>query len=125
MTNSLNTPAEAMEYAYPMRVRRYAIRRGSGGRGRYRGGDGLVRELELLTDAQVTLLSDRRKTRPYGLRGGDPGSAGRAILISAEGARELGSKQSVHASAGDRIRIETPGGGGYGKAKGKNQKAKV
>src|SRR5205085_12097415 len=61
MTNSLNTPAEAMEYAYPMRVRCYAIRRGSGGRGLYRGGDGIVRELELLTDAQVTLLADRRK----------------------------------------------------------------
>ncbi|MFL6213504.1 MAG: hydantoinase B/oxoprolinase family protein [Blastocatellia bacterium] len=114
MTNSLNTPAEAMEYAYPMRVRRYAIRRGSGGAGRHRGGDGVVRELELLTDAQVTLLSDRRKTRPYGLRGGEAGRAGRAVLINAEGAHELGSKQSVHASAGDRIRIETPGGGGYG-----------
>src|SRR5438128_2611122 len=114
MTNSLNTPAEAMEYAYPMRVRRYAIRPGSGGAGLYRGGDGVVRELELLTDAQVTLLSDRRKTRPYGLRGGEAGRAGRAVLINAEGAHELGSKQSVHASAGDRIRIETPGGGGYG-----------
>jgi N-methylhydantoinase B len=114
MTNSLNTPAEAMEYAYPMRVRRYAIRRGSGGAGQHRGGDGVVRELELLTEAQVTLLSDRRKTRPYGLRGGDPGSAGRALLINDEGAHELGSKESVHACSGDRIRIETPGGGGYG-----------
>jgi N-methylhydantoinase B len=79
-----------------------------------------------LTDAQVTLLSDRRKTRPYGLRGGEAGRAGRAVLVTKEGSRELGSKQSIHASAGDRIRIETPGGGGYGrqKAKGKNQKAK-
>ena len=106
-----------MEYAYPMRVRRYAIRHGSGGAGLYRGGDGIVRELELLTDAQVTLLSDRRKTRPYGLNGGEAGLAGRAILISADGAHEIGSKQSIHARAGDRIRIETPGGGGYGKAK--------
>ncbi|HKP13979.1 MAG TPA: hydantoinase B/oxoprolinase family protein [Blastocatellia bacterium] len=114
MTNSLNTPAEAMEYSYPMRVRRYAIRRGSGGAGLYRGGDGIVRELELLSDAQVTLLSDRRKTRPYGLSGGEAGRAGRAVLISADGARELGSKESVHASAGDLIRIETPGGGGHG-----------
>ena len=118
MTNSLNTPAEAMEYAFPVRVRRYAIRRESGGAGRYRGGDGIVRELELLTDAQVTLLSDRRKTRPYGLRGGEAGRAGRAVLITKAGTRELGSKQSVHASAGDRIRIETPGGGGYGTARG-------
>jgi N-methylhydantoinase B len=127
MTNSLNTPAEAMEYAYPMRVRRYALRHGSGGTGLYRGGDGIVRELELLTDAQVTLLSDRRKTRPYGLNGGEAGLAGRAVLISADGAREIGSKQSIHARAGDRIRIETPGGGGYGRqeAKGKRPKAKV
>lgn len=120
MTNSLNTPAEAMEYAYPMRVRRYAIRQSSGGTGLYRGGDGIVRELELLTDAQVTLLSDRRKTRPYGLHGGEAGLAGRAVLISADGAHEIGSKQSVHARAGDRIRVETPGGGGYGKAKVKH-----
>jgi len=122
MTNSLNTPAEAMEYAYPMRVRRYAIRHGSGGAGLYRGGDGIVRELELLTDAQVTLLSDRRKTRPYGLRGGDAGLAGRAVLINADGAHEIGSKQTIHASTGDRIRIETPGGGGYGKAHGEKAK---
>jgi N-methylhydantoinase B len=117
MTNSLNTPAEAMEYAYPMRVRRYAIRRGSGGGGLHRGGDGVVRELELLTEAQVTLLADRRKTRPYGLRGGEAGRAGRARLIRADGGREIGSKQSLHARAGDRICIETPGGGGYGKIK--------
>src|SRR6185503_3657883 len=69
MTNSLNTPAEALEYAYPMRVHRYSIRPESGGRGRFRGGDGVVREIELLTDARVTMLSDRRKTRPYGLKG--------------------------------------------------------
>jgi N-methylhydantoinase B len=118
MTNSLNTPAEAMEYAYPMRVRRYAIRHESGGAGHYRGGSGIVRELELLTDAQVTLLADRRKTRPYGLRGGEAGMAGRAVLISADGEQEMGSKQSLHASAGDLIRIETPGGGGYGRKKG-------
>src|SRR5918911_2367137 len=101
MTNSLKTPAEAMEYAYPMRVRRYAIRHGSGGRGLHRGGDGVVRELELLAEAQVTLLADRRKTRPYGLRGGEAGQAGRAVLITKEGARELDSKETVHARAGD------------------------
>ncbi len=119
MTNSLNTPAEALEYAYPMRVRRYSIRRGSGGRGRARGGDGVVRELELLSSAQVTLLSDRRKTQPYGLAGGEPGSTGRAFLITKRGKRSIKGKESVKASAGDRVRIETPGGGGHGAAVGK------
>ena len=114
MTNSLNTPAEALEYAYPLRVHRYAIRHGSGGGGQFRGGDGIVREVELLSDAQVTILSDRRKTRPYGLNGGEPGTAGRAVLITQDGERQLNGKDSTHASAGDRIRIESPGGGGYG-----------
>ncbi|HJZ69063.1 MAG TPA: hydantoinase B/oxoprolinase family protein [Blastocatellia bacterium] len=117
MTNSLNTPAEALEYAYPMRVRRYQIRPGSGGEGRFRGGDGVVREIELLTDARVTILSDRRTTRPYGLNGGEPGSPGRTLLISPNTERVLTSKDSTQASAGDRIRIETPGGGGWGHAK--------
>jgi N-methylhydantoinase B len=116
MTNSLNTPAEAMEYAYPMRVRRYSIRRGSGGRGRFRGGDGVVREIEMLTGARVTILSDRRKTRPYGLDGGEPGVAGRTTLITKKGEQTLAGKDSRDAESGDRIRIETPGGGGYGKA---------
>lgn len=117
MTNSLNTPAEAMEYAYPMRVLRYSIRRGSGGGGQFRGGDGVIREIELLTDARVTILSDRRKTRPYGLKGGEPGAAGRTTLISRGSERELGGKDSSSARAGDRIRIESPGGGGYGPSK--------
>jgi len=115
MTNSLNTPAEAMEYAYPMRVRRYSIRRGSGGGGRFQGGDGIVREIELLSDAQVTILSDRRKTRPYGLKGGEPGAAGLTVLITKDGERVLASKDSTRADAGDRVRIESPGGGGWGK----------
>ena len=115
MTNSLNTPAEAMEYAYPMRVRRYEIRRESGGGGQFQGGNGIVREVELLTDAQVTILSDRRKVRPYGLRGGESGAAGRTVLVSRDGERVLAGKESVHTNAGDRIRIETPGGGGWGK----------
>jgi N-methylhydantoinase B len=126
MTNSLNTPAEAMEYAYPMRVRQYRIRRGSGGGGQFRGGAGIVREVELLTDAQVTILSDRRKTRPYGLSGGEPGVAGRTVLITGKGERVLAGKESVYAKAGDRIRIESPGGGGWGKEskkeKGKKRK---
>ncbi|HKG23957.1 MAG TPA: hydantoinase B/oxoprolinase family protein, partial [Blastocatellia bacterium] len=114
MTNSLNTPSEAMEYAYPMRVREYSIRRASGGKGEFRGGDGVVRELELLTDARVTLLSDRRKTRPYGLSGGEPGAPGRAWLASGKTRRALAGKESAQVNSGDRIRIETPGGGGYG-----------
>jgi N-methylhydantoinase B len=117
MTNSLNTPAEALEYDFPMRVRRYSIRRNSHGAGKFCGGDGVVREIELLTDAQVTILSDRRKTRPYGLQGGETGKTGRTILIDKNGERELASKDSIHAKCGDRVRIETPGGGGYGKAK--------
>jgi N-methylhydantoinase B len=128
MTNSLNTPAEAMEYAYPMRVRRYAIRRESGGGGQFQGGNGIVREIELLSDAQVTILSDRRKTRPYGLNGGEPGKAGRTVMIDKTGERVLESKDSTRANAGDRIRIESPGGGGWGKhrrenAEGRKQKA--
>jgi N-methylhydantoinase B len=115
MTNSLNTPAEAMEYAYPLRVRQYSIRRGTGGGGQFRGGDGVVREIELLTDARVTILSDRRKTRPYGLEGGQPGAAGRTVLIAKDGEHILNGKDSIDGRAGDRIRIESPGGGGYGK----------
>jgi len=126
MTNSLNTPAEAMEYAYPLRVRRYTIRRESGGGGQFRGGDGIVREVELLTDAQVTILSDRRKTRPYGLNGGEPGAPGRTVLITGNGERVMAGKDSSHANAGDRIRIESPGGGGWGKesreVKGKSKR---
>jgi N-methylhydantoinase B len=114
MTNSLNTPAEAMEYAYPMRVRRYSIRRESGGKGQFRGGNGVVREIELLTAARVTILSDRRKTRPYGLEGGERGKAGRTTLLSDGGDRVLAGKDSVDGKAGDRVRIESPGGGGWG-----------
>ena len=116
MTNSLNTPIEALEYAYPFRVRRYAYRRGSGGEGEFRGGDGLVREIELLADAQVTLLAERRKFRPWGLAGGDDGAAGRTTLFAHDNreGRELPGKCSLHARAGDAMRVETPGGGGWG-----------
>jgi N-methylhydantoinase B len=117
MTNSLNTPAEAMEYAYPMRVRRYSIRKGSGGGGEFRGGDGVVREIELLTDARVTILSDRRVTRPYGLEGGEAGKPGNTLLISGGAEKSLAGKDSARARAGDRIRVETPGGGGYGEVR--------
>jgi N-methylhydantoinase B len=114
MTNSLNTPVEALEYAYPFRVRRYSYRPGSGGDGKFRGGDGLVREIELLADAQVTLMSDRRGFRPYGLAGGKPGAAGRAVQFSGNQSQEIPAKSSVQAKKGDVIRIETPGGGGWG-----------
>src|SRR5262249_29044291 len=89
MTNSWNTPVEVFEQNYPARIRKYAIRRASGGQGRYRGGNGIVREIELLTATQVGLLSDRRKTQPYGLAGGKPGKPGRNILISNSREEEL------------------------------------
>jgi N-methylhydantoinase B len=117
MTNSFNTPAEALEYAYPFRVTRYSFRPGSGGAGKYRGGDGIVRELELLTAAEVTLLSDRRTRGPYGLSGGGAGAPGAGEIIRTDGSREpLPGKASVRLAAGDRVRIESPGGGGWGKA---------
>jgi N-methylhydantoinase B len=114
MTNSLNTPIEALEYAYPLRVRRYAIRPGSGGAGKQRGGDGVIREVELLTDAQVTLLSDRRRIAPYGLAGGEAGQCGEAEWVSSGRTERLSGKFSIQAKAGDRVVIKTPGGGGFG-----------
>lgn len=114
MTNSLNTPAEALEYAYPLRVRAYHIRKGSGGKGRQRGGDGVVREIETLVPARMSLLADRRRRGPYGLRGGEEGRAGRDTIITKGRARSISSKGSWELAAGDRVRIETPGGGGYG-----------
>ncbi|HEY2391832.1 MAG TPA: hydantoinase B/oxoprolinase family protein [Candidatus Angelobacter sp.] len=115
MTNSLNTPAEALEYAYPLRVTQYSLRKGSGGSGKFRGGDGIVREVELLADSQVTLLADRRSRGPYGLNGGANGSAGRTEVIHGDGSCELlPGKTSVRLKKGERIRIESPGGGGWG-----------
>ena len=115
MTNSLNTPAEALEYAYPLRVRRYGVRRGSGGRGRQRGGDGVVREIELLAPARVSLLAERRRLAPYGLRGGEDGATGRDVIVRRDGREEpIAAKGTWQLEAGDRVRIETPGGGGYG-----------
>jgi N-methylhydantoinase B len=116
MTNSLNTPAEALEYAYPLRVREYRLRKGSGGRGKQRGGDGVVREIETLVPARMSLLCDRRKRGPYGLFGGEDGKTGSNELISANNKSKLASKGSHELKAGNRIRIETPGGGGWGNA---------
>jgi N-methylhydantoinase B len=125
MTNSLNTPVEALEYAYPLRVRRYSYRPNSGGKGRFRGGDGLLREIELLTEAQVTLLSDRRKFRPYGLAGGEPGARGSAVLRSARGQKEIAAKSTLLAKAGDILAIATPGGGGFGQPRPATAKTKT
>jgi N-methylhydantoinase B len=115
MTNSLNTPVEALEYAFPFRVRRYSLRPNSGGAGMHRGGDGIVREIELLTDADATILSDRRRTRPYGLMGGDAGSPGRTTLKGPRSSRRLPSKSRFRIRPGERIIVETPGGGGWGR----------
>ena len=121
MTNSLNTPAEALEYAYPLRVREYKIRKGSGGKGKHRGGDGVVREVEVLAPARMSLLADRRKRAPYGLSGGDDGKPGSAGIVRDGRTRKIGSKGSWELNAGDRVRIETPGGGGFGKTLAKSK----
>jgi N-methylhydantoinase B len=115
MTNSLNTPAEALEYAYPLRLREYRIRKGSGGRGRHNGGDGVVREIETLAPARMSLLADRRKHGPYGLDGGTEGTPGKNVIVHDNHDTKIASKGSWELAAGDRVRIETPGGGGYGK----------
>jgi len=123
MTNSLNTPVEALESFYPVRVRRYSLRRNSGGGGRHRGGDGIVREIELLTDAQFAILSDRRRFPPYGLGGGEAGKTGENWLRRADGRRErLPGKCTVNAGAGAVVSIATPGGGGWGR---RRRKAKL
>jgi len=115
MTNSLNTPTEALEYAYPLRVRKYSLRPDSGGSGKYHGGDGIIREIEVLADAEVTLLADRRELGPYGLAGGQDGALGKAAVIREDGSsQELPGKFNIRLRKGERIRIETPGGGGWG-----------
>ncbi len=114
MTNTLNTPVEALEYSYPLIVTEYAIRNGSGGTGLFRGGDGIIRELKLMSDAEVTVLSERRKQPPYGLSGGKPGKTGRNIVIRNGITEEKPGKFYARLNQDDIIRIETPGGGGYG-----------
>ena len=109
MTNSLNTPIEAFERQYPVRIRRYALRRGSGGGGARRGGDGVVRDYEFLADVTLAILSERRKRGPSGAEGGRPGARGRNLLNGTE----IPSKGIFEVRRGDRLRIETPGGGGY------------
>jgi len=113
MTNTLNTPVEALERAGPVRVVEYAIRRGSGGRGRHRGGDGIVRELEFLAPARVSVIAERRVLKPWGLAGGGPGKPG----VDTLNGRRIPGKANFDVKPGDRLRIETPGGGGYGKSR--------
>lgn len=114
MTNTLNTPIEALEYAYPFRVTQYSLRPNSGGKGKYCGGDGLIREIEMLTDTEVTVLTERRETEPYGLAGGEAGQTGRNLQIKNGTAKKLPGKVSSHFAVGERLRVETPGGGGFG-----------
>ncbi len=116
MTNTLNTPVEALEYAYPFLVERYEIRRGSGGAGRHRGGDGVRRDIRVRYPAEASLIADRRVRGPYGLAGGEPGSTGENVIIRAGVEIPIPSKGSVDLEAGDVLSIRTPGGGGWGKA---------
>jgi N-methylhydantoinase B/oxoprolinase/acetone carboxylase alpha subunit len=114
MSNTRNTPIEAIEHVLPVRIQRYGLREGSGGAGRWRGGEGIVREYEALTETDVTVLSDRRIGAPYGAAGGPPGACGRNTLIRDGVETPLPGKVRLTLRAGDRLRIESPGGGGYG-----------
>jgi N-methylhydantoinase B len=117
MTNTRDTPVEALERAYPVRVREYGLRRGSGGAGAFPGGEGIVRELVLLTDATISLVTERRTSQPWGLAGGGPGATGENWLLPGgdeRAARRLPDKCTVRVRAGDVVRVLTPGGGGYG-----------
>ncbi len=116
MTNSRLTDPEVLEQRYPVRIRRFTIRRGSGGAGRWRGGDGVVREIEFLEPMHAAILSNRRRVAPAGLAGGSPGACGHNYVRRADGRiEELAATASVELAAGDRFVIETPGGGGYGR----------
>ena len=110
MSNTLSTPTEALELAYPVRVERHELRLGSGGAGGQRGGDGVVRQLRVLEDCRLSLVGERRKRAPQGARGGEPGLPGRNLLNG----EELPAKVTHGLRAGDVVRVETPGGGGYG-----------
>jgi N-methylhydantoinase B len=111
MSNTLSTPIEALELQYPLRVERYALRLGSGGSGRHRGGDGVVRELRVLEDCRLSIISERRAHAPQGERGGEPGARGRNLLNG----EPLPAKITRDLAAGDVVTIETPGGGGFGR----------
>jgi len=116
MTNTLNTPIEALELEYPMRVERYELAEGSGGNGRHRGGDGVVRSIRVLEPATVSLLTDRRRHAPSGLHGGEPGAPGRNLLGTGVEQTELPPKTTLQLAAGGLVTMVTPGGGGWGGA---------
>jgi N-methylhydantoinase B/oxoprolinase/acetone carboxylase alpha subunit len=118
MTNSLNTPVEALENYLPLKIRSYHLRKGSGGRGARRGGEGLVREYEFRVPVDLTVISERRRFAPYGAAGGQPGSKGRNTVLRRGRAEVLGSKANVRLDPGDVLKIETPGGGGHGRPRG-------
>ena len=113
MSNTLSTPAEALELAHPLRVERHALRLGSGGLGEHRGGDGVVRELRVLEDSRLSLIGERRAHAPQGAQGGGEGLPGRNLLND----EELPAKATRALSAGDVVRVETPGGGAYGRVR--------
>lgn len=117
MTNSLNTPLEALENYLPILIRRYALRQKSGGKGKYRGGNGIIREYEFTVPTQITIFSDRRRFSPYGLQGGNAGKKGKNVFIKGREKIRLSSKANIKALPGDRLLVETPGGGGYGQKK--------
>ncbi|MFO7835355.1 MAG: hydantoinase B/oxoprolinase family protein [Candidatus Thorarchaeota archaeon] len=115
MTNTRNTPTESLESSYPLRVTKYSIRKGSGGDGKWRGGDGIVREIETLVDGcSISIQTERRHSKPWGLAGGKSGSRGRNLLFYQGKEYQLQAKSTVIAPKGTRIRLETPGGGGWG-----------
>jgi N-methylhydantoinase B len=115
MTSTMNTPVEALPLAYAFTVERYELRPGTGGAGRHPGGDGVVREYRFDGAATVSLVTERRRFAPWGLAGGGPGALGRNTLIRADGTTEdLGARAQVDVGPGDRVRVETPGGGGWG-----------
>lgn len=116
MTNTMNTPIEAIETSYPMQVEQYTIRRGTGGEGEYRGGSGVIRSFRLLTNAEVTILSERRVFCPYGLQGGENGKSGSNVLIQDGNEQEISGKATFSIQKGDIVKINTPGGGGFGKS---------
>jgi len=117
------TDPEVLEDRYPVRLRRFEIRRGSGGTGRHRGGDGIVREVEFLEPLEVSLLTSRRTTRPYGCHGGSPGASGRNLLSRSNQVcpEELPGAAHFRVQPGDVLRLETPGGGGWGKVGDRNE----
>jgi N-methylhydantoinase B/oxoprolinase/acetone carboxylase alpha subunit len=119
MTNTLNTPIEALERAFPLKVRRYRLRRNSGGDGEFPGGDGIERDVEVLEDCTASLITERRTSQPWGLAGGGPGATGENWLLPGgdeSRAERLRDKCTVELRAGDVLRMLTPGGGGWGQA---------